>query len=276
MSNIDTYDKEKIAQEVDKICKYFLNLRNISYFQFKRVYKNGTSIVLANDPDFFQEFFENGFIPPQMNITINMRLNSFCFWDETLSKDQLSYLMEKQGIYHGLTILNRRKVFYDCTTFAMSERHPSPVTYYLHILKDLQNFSELFPIKARHLIKESYKTPSVANASGRYIKRNIFFLPKRSTRFTIGDDVKNYITTYEALCMQLMQEGKSYKEIGSILSIASSTVKTHLLRLKARTGLSLQEISMLSFQTNHPYKTNFVLKNNKEQKHKQLKKNKKV
>lgn len=48
--------------------------------------------------------------------------------------------------------------------------------------------------------------------------------------------------------MQLAQEGKSYKEISSLLSMEVTTVKTHLTRLKARTGLSFQEISLQSFQ----------------------------
>lgn len=80
----------------------------------------------------------------------------------------------------------------------------------------------------------------------------------------------NYITTYEALCVQLLQEGKSYKEIGTLLSMSSTTVKTHLIRLKARTGLSFQEASLQSFQD---YKGNNVLKikHHKKQKSRRLK-----
>ncbi|MBA3283627.1 MAG: hypothetical protein H0U27_01025 [Nitrosopumilus sp.] len=115
-------------------------------------------------------------------------------------------------------------------------------------MKDLQNFSEVFPAKARHLIKEEIKNFQKTKILGKVAKHNHFYLPKRSTRFYIGNDIHNYITTYEALCVQLVREGKSYKEIGNILSMASTTVKTHLIRLKARTGLSLQEISLQSVQ----------------------------
>jgi hypothetical protein len=47
--------------------------------------------------------------------------------------------------------------------------------------------------------------------------------------------------------VQLLDEGKTYKEIGSILSVAPSTVKMHLKRLRARTGLSIQELILHSF-----------------------------
>lgn len=247
--NIDSYDVLILAQEVDKICNFFLHPRKISYFQFKRIYENGTSITLANHPEFFKEFLEGGFIEPKIHLPVDTRQNSFCFWDEILSEAQLVFLKEKQEIYHGLTILSRRKAFYDCATFAMSEPHLTPVAYYLYILKDLQNFLQIFPTRARYLIKELSKNPLKAQKHRHRVNRKYFFLPKRSSRFYIGDDVNNYITTYEALCVQLVQEGRSYKEIGSILSMATSTVKTHLIRLKARTGLSFQEICLQSFQT---------------------------
>ncbi len=247
--NIDSYDGLILAQEVDKICNFFLHPRKLSYFQFKRIYKNSTSIILANHPEFFKEFLKDGFIEPKIHLPVDTRQNSFCFWDEILSEAQLLFLKEKQGVYHGLTILSRRKTFYDCTTFAMSEPHPSPVAYYLYILKDLQTFSQTFPARARYLIKELAKNPLKIQKYGHRVNRKYLFLPKRSSRFYIGDDVNNYITTYEALCVHLAQEGKSYKEIGSILSMASSTVKTHLIRLKTRTGLSFQEICLQSFQT---------------------------
>jgi hypothetical protein len=247
--NTDSYNVQILVQEVDKICNFFLYPRKIAYFQFTRTYENGTSITLANHPEFFKEFLKDGFIEPKIHLPVDTRQSLFCFWDEILSEAQLIFLKEKQGIYHGLTILSRRKTFYDCTTFAMSESHLTPVAYYLYIMKDLQSFSQVFPTRARYLIKELSKNSLETQKHEHRVNRKYLLLPKRSSRFYIGDDVKNYITTYEALCVQLAQEGRSYKEIGSMLSMASTTVKTHLIRLKARTGLSFQEICLQSFQT---------------------------
>lgn len=244
MVDVDSYDVPQIADEVSKICENFLKLINIPYFQFKRTYKNKPAIILANNPVFFKEFLKDGFIEPELHIPLNTHQSYFCFWDETLPKDQLSYLQRTLGVYHGLTILSRRKDFYDCTSVAMSETHPFPVAYYLFIIKDLQCFSDLFPAKAKHLIKAATKLTLEMPADAKEANDNPFFLPKRSDRFYLSKDPNNYVTTYEALCAQLTQQGKSYKEIGSILSMGSGTVKTHLTRLKARTGLSLQEISL--------------------------------
>lgn len=265
MIDLDSYDVLKIADEVNKICSYFLNSINIPYFQFKRTYKNKPAAILANNAVFFKEFLKDGFIEPELNFPLNTQQSYFCFWDETLSYDQLSYLQKSLGIYHGLTILSRRKDFYDCISFAMSAPHPSPVAYYLFVVKDLQNFSDLFPAKAKHLIKATTKFTLEIPADAKGANDNPFFLPKRSDRFYLSKDPNNYVTTYEALCAQLTQQGKSYKEIGSILSMGSGTVKTHLTRLKARTGLSLQEISL---QLLHAYPARRIIfqPNNQEDK----------
>jgi DNA-binding CsgD family transcriptional regulator len=235
------------AQEVDKICSNFLKPREFTCFQFKRNYKDGSFVVLANRTDFFQDLIEKDLTDPSLPLCFYIRQSCIYFWDESLPIDQLFSIRENKGIYHGLTIISRRKDFYDCTTFAMGKCHPSPFAYYFHTLKELKKFAELFPTMARTLIEKAMENPSKPPISGHSASRKNFFLPKRSNRFRIGEGAKDYITTYEALCVQLLQEGKSYKEIGVILSMAPSTVETHLKRLKTRTGLTLQELSLQSF-----------------------------
>ncbi len=237
-----------ITREVGKISHPFLHPRGLAYFQFKGVYKDGLAVILANRPDFFNDVLEKDFIEPSPYMPFYIRQSSLYFWDESLPETRLSLIRENRCIYHGLTIISRRKDFYDCATFAMSERHPTPFAYYYHILKDLQKFAEVFPAMARALIQKSRKQPVQTLPSRHGVSRKNFFLPKRSSRFHMGKGENDYITTYEALCAQLLQEGKSYKEIGSILSMAPSTVETHLKRFKARTGLTLQELPLQSFQ----------------------------
>jgi DNA-binding CsgD family transcriptional regulator len=261
MHNMDSYDLVSIAQEVDKICHGFLRARKFSYFQFKRIYRDDSFIILANHPKFFTDFLEKDFTEISQHISFHTRQSFVYSWDESLPPAILSLTRENKGIFHGITIISRRKNFYDCTTFAMSKRHPVPFSYYFHVLKELQKFAEFFPTRARSLIEKASEKPIKVLEPRQGLKRKSFFLPKRSTRFRIGDDAKDYITTYEALCVQLLQEGKSYKEIGSILSMGPGTVETHLTRLKARTGLTLQELSLQSFQKYGNKKSMFNLGN---------------
>ncbi|MCE3230371.1 MAG: hypothetical protein K0R76_491 [Alphaproteobacteria bacterium] len=254
---MDTDNLACTAREVDKICSPFLRPRGFSYFQFKRVYKNGSIITLANHPDFFKDLLETNFSEFFRSIPLQARQSPIYSWDELKQQTSiLPLLNDNERVYHGITFINRRKVFYDCTTFAMAECHPTPFSYYFNILKELQKFVEIFPTLARHLIDNITKKPIKTLVPIQDLKRKKFFLPKRSARFPIGAGAKDYVTTYEVFCLQLLQEGKSYKEIGSILSMSKNTVETHLTRLKARTGLSLQELSLQSFHPNHTRKKN--------------------
>lgn len=246
---MDSYDIIRTAQEVDKVCHGFLRPRKFSYFQFKRIYINDSFIILANNPEFFTDFLGKDFIGISQHISYHTRQSFIYSWDESLSPAILSLTRENMGIFHGITVVSRRKKFYDCTTFAMSERHPLPFSYYFHVLKELQRFAEIFPTMARSLVEKA-KEKSIKTLEPQHaLNRKSLFLPKRSSRFLIREGVNDYITTYEALCVQLLQEGKSYKEIGSILSMGPGTVETHLTRLKARTGLTLQELSLQDFQS---------------------------
>lgn len=245
--NINSYSLDKVAQEVDEISRFFLQPRNIPYFQFKRVYQNSSFIVLANNALFFNDFLETDFVELSPCVRIFTHQSSLYFWDECILEDRLSFLRKKMGIYHGISLIGRRKKFYDCTSFAMSAQHPLPFTYYVSIFKELQTFVEIFEERAKSLIKKATGEPLKTLVCTAVSHKN-FFLPKRSSRFGIGKNPDHYITTYEALCMKLFQDGKSYKEIGSILSMSHFTVKTHLTRLRVRTGLSLKEISLESLE----------------------------
>lgn len=249
MRENDSHGLDNVAEEVDKLCHSFLHPRGFAYFQFKRIYKDGSFMILANRPDFFYDFLEHELIDHCPTHSTYIRQSTIFFWDECLPEARLACVNNERNVFHGLTIISRRKTFFDCTTFAMSEQHTCPFAYYFQSMKDLQKFAEMFPKMARNQIEKAkiQRRPSPKSKGNQSPKG--FFLPKRSSRFRIGEGAKDYITTYEALCIQLLQEGKSYKEIGSILSMAPSTVETHLKRLKARTGLTLQELSLQFFPT---------------------------
>lgn len=59
----------------------------------------------------------------------------------------------------------------------MSERHPTPFSFYFNLLKELQKFVELFPALARGLIEKANKKPINVLAPPQEQVRKRFFLP---------------------------------------------------------------------------------------------------
>jgi hypothetical protein len=188
------------TQDIDNICSFFLRPRGLAYFRFKRIYKDDSFIVLANNPGFFKDFLENNLPEPYSNGSTHIRQSFIYFWDDFLSPEMISLTRNKDNIFHGITIVSRRKKFYECTAFAMSQLHPSPASYYLHILKDLQIFSEYFPKVALSHTSNVRCDPLKVAVTKQSLNCKRFFLPQRSTRFKIGEGLNDYITTYEPRC----------------------------------------------------------------------------
>ena len=260
MSDIDSYDPDRIAREIGKICEPFLSPRGFSYFQFKRVYKDSVYVILANRAEFFKDFLEKDLSRLFDHVPFYTRQSAIYYWDD-FGRANLFPLIDAQNkVCHPITLVYRRKNFYDCTTFARSEPHHLPSSYYFYHLKELQKFVEIFPILAQNLI-EKFKKKTIEDSTILKNVRKSLFLPKRSARFPIGEGTKDYITTYEAFCLQLLQEGKSYKEVGSMLSVSPNTVESHLERLKTRTGQTFQELSLKPLQAFPGKKKNPTLRN---------------
>jgi DNA-binding CsgD family transcriptional regulator len=234
--------------EVEKICGDFLRQRGLSYFHYRRNYQDGSWFVLTNKTGFLKEFIggnvkEISYPPP-----LFVHQSLVYFWDECLTEEVRVITQEMNSLYHGVTIVNRHKDHFDCAAFAMSQPHPCPSSYYLRIFHDLKTFSQLFPQMAKPMIDKVQLDRMYMPIHKQDLNRAALLLPRRSIRIQMSSQGNNYLTTYELFCIQLLNEGKSYKEIGEILSMSPRTVETHLSRMKRRTGLTLGEIAIKSFK----------------------------
>lgn len=234
--------------EVKKICGDFLQQRGLSYFHYRRNYLDGSWVVLTNNTSFFKDYLNNEATEIKYPPPICVHQSLVYFWDECLT-DELRNLTEyKNSLYHGLTIINRFKNYFDCAAFAMSQPHSYPVSFYMRIFHDLKTFAQLFPQMAQPLMESIEADRLHMPIHQQDLNRASLLLPSRSTHIQITSAKDSYVTTFELFCMQLLNEGKSYKEIGNILSMSPRTVETYLTRVKRRTGLTFDEIALKSFK----------------------------
>lgn len=233
---------------VYNICKDFLIPRGLSYFHFRRNYKDGSQFILANNMALLNEFYQGNFKDVAYPPPICIRQSLAYFWDDCCSEELIILTREKLKLYHGITIINRHKEYYDCAAFALPATHPSPSTHYLNLFHDLKVYSELFPKFAQPLIKQIESERIKLDTHRQDTNRISLFLPYKSKRILIEPGLGNYVTTFELLCLQLLHEGNTYKEIGDKLSMSARTVETHLARLKTRTNLSVNKLLTKSFK----------------------------
>src|SRR4051812_6238422 len=74
----------EVVQEINKICEPFLNPRGLAYFQFKRVYKDNSFIILANRQTFVQNFLEKDLSDFFDHIPFCTRQSAVYYWDDSL------------------------------------------------------------------------------------------------------------------------------------------------------------------------------------------------
>lgn len=234
--------------EVKSICKDFLSPLGLSYFHFKRNYKDGTSIALSNNMLFLSDFINSGSKEVPYAVPISVQQSLVYFWDEFITDELMCLAREKNNLYHGMTVMDRYKSNFDCFAFAMPCHHPEPISYYLKHYTEIKSFTDKFPVMAKAYIESLEEDRFLLSENRIHPNLKLCFLPERSDRIELVSENKQYITTYELLCMQLLREGKSYKNIGQTLSMSPRTVETHLARLKQRTGYTFDELFLKSFK----------------------------
>lgn len=247
MGSINPHTFAQFDHEVQSICEEFLSSLGLSYFHFRRNFKEGNCFILSNKSNFLQDFIRSNVKEINYNAFQAIDQTLIYFWDDVLTNQLMEMVRDKNQLYHGVTIIERYKDYFDCFAFAMSKPHPSPVSYYFRQFNDLKRFCEKFPEMARDLI-ENQKIKRLWIPKLRLSNNEFLFLPERSDRIALVPEDNQYITTYELLCLKLVRDGKSYRDIGTALSMSPRTVETHLTRLKRRTNLTTNELILKSFR----------------------------
>ncbi|MBY0462322.1 MAG: helix-turn-helix transcriptional regulator [Alphaproteobacteria bacterium] len=230
----------QLKDQIENVCQSFLDSHNLSYFQFLRCYDDGSFSLLINKTEAFLYFLENDFPILSSFQEEHTRYASYTFtWDEELPFLPVQIVKEKFDMHHGITLVKRQKNFYDMVGFAMKSTRSNPMSYYFNHLKTMENFGDDFLRKNSKQVKivENKKILPPIHMQDKNHKK--MCLPNKSSKCQVkGFNGPTYLTHQEIFCLQLLNEGKSYKQIAEHLSISSRTVETYFNRIKDRTGSS--------------------------------------
>ena len=211
---------------------------NLNHIWFIRIYKDGSFNMLLNYTGFFLDWMEFEWPVYTSFQKEHELLQSYLYlWDEGLPLPITTLARERHNLHHGITFLKRYQDYYDLIACAMPETRSNAASYYLTHLRDFERFSEDLLKKGSDLIKigkqEKIQLPSHLLDKN----RSNLCLSEKTLRHPVnGKFGAAYITSQELFCLQLLSQGKSYKDIASILSISPRTVETYLIRIKERTG----------------------------------------
>ncbi|MDP4193022.1 MAG: hypothetical protein Q8858_15760 [Bacteroidota bacterium] len=204
-----------LSDKFSELGEDFMERHNLNYIWFSRVYSDGSLIVLVNYTGFLLDFLQNGFSVCTSFQEEHEKLQSYFYLcDEELSPPIMTLAREKHNLHHGITLLKRDKNYYDLISFAMPETRSNAASYYLSHLRDFKQFSEDLLKKGSDLLKIGEKEKILLPPHMQDNNCSKLCLPEKTLRHPVrGKFGPTYITSQELFYLQLLSQGKSYKDI---------------------------------------------------------------
>lgn len=230
---------KQLRNKVQEICSHFLAQHGFNYFQYLRCYKNGSCSLLTNETGLFEYFLQMPTVPVIYSSYTeeHEKLHTYWFlWDEELPPFPVNFAREKFNLHHGLTLVRRSKDYYDMIAVALSRERRNITSFYLTKHKIIERFINTFDKTNHGLIEHINKNPLVLPMLNRDVNYQEICL--RNGRIeVIGRHGPLYITSRELVCLRLLLQGATDKQIAQILHLSHRTVQTYLARIKQRAGV---------------------------------------
>ena len=254
--------------EAIQICAPFFNTTGILFFNFARMFDDGTCYFISTQHDVMLHFYKNGhplFAPVQDN----------------LLKDKFYYLIPTTGAYQqamhdvhqyfglgsALDIFEAHHGYVDVCCFATSADNNTIYNYYLNNLNILENFAREFKSKVNSLLNKSsisrvelpealqlnFNSTQIDLGIGGTKRSDIIsFESSSSLDINIEENLPEFdvlakklyrgygqsITKRESQCLFYLIRGKSARETGIALNLSQRTVEFYLDSLKDKLNCS--------------------------------------
>ena len=237
------------AGEVSAICQEFFKKMNLNYFDYSRLYNDGSMLLLVSDQHWMKHFFEQNYPAGGM-----IKKDGIYPWSSHLPKQAVIDAKKYFNHCNGLTVIKKFPDYIEFYDFASPPDNLNISHHYFNNFELFETFQYYFTERANGLIKtadenrlmvpssepESIISPKLENEIMNLIKPKYFYLTHN------GHDVK--ITHTEMRCLLLAAEGATAKQTAFELgNVSPRTIETHLtnLRNKFSVGFSTELIPIL-------------------------------
>ncbi len=223
-----------IEKQVNDFCTPFFDAHGFNYFQYARMYSDGSISVLFNNANLFRHLVDLDYPSfSSFKEEEHQRKQAYWFlWDEELPWLPVKMARDCHNLHHGLTLLRRSKNYYDMIAVALSNAKINAASYYLNKFQAIEYFIQSFEKNNTHLLHAVNSCPIQCPEHNR--DRNLYRILNPTKRIKVLDNA--YITAQELSCLRLLLSGLTYKEIGQMLELSPRSVETYIARAKLRTG----------------------------------------
>ena len=225
------------ADIVKEICSPFFSACGLSYFDYTRIFPDGSVATLVTDRNWFYHYFEKNY-----SATINKATSGIYLWDQLMCKAAREAFT--RNFQHGktLSIFKEQPGYIEITEFAAAPQNENALDLFFNHQDVLNQFILYFKEKASDLIikvaKDKFFVPSSMQTlpleRPNYTELKENFLPDKISVFCGKKEIWLTLREYQCLCH--LSCGRSMKEIGNVLGISPRTVETHLDHIRDKTN----------------------------------------
>lgn len=241
---------------VSEICNELLANLGVTYFNYLKIYKDGSRDLLTNNPKWIEHFYKNALYHSSGALDIEYFLpKGYFLWSE-LNNDDPIYAQGRENfnIDNGLSFVVKQKDATILYIFASTRENHIINNFYARNIDLFKRFILYFNDKGSDLIKEAEKNriilPDNQLVSNKKEKplyfseknRIDFFKKTEIERFFISEqDESVYLTKREAECVAYMLYGSTAKQTAKNLNISYRTVESYINQAKEKLKLSTKE-----------------------------------
>jgi DNA-binding CsgD family transcriptional regulator len=214
------------CQDVKAICDSTLNKKGIHFFNYARMFDDGSCYILSNNENVIEYLFESEspIFAPIPSKYIQSRFSYYIPENGPYQK-VMHDVKDYFNIAHGFDIFEVHPGYVDVCCFAGNSNHHEMINYYLNHTEFLNNFWRNFKEQASGLISR--------------LNKNIIQLPeKMQLNFKsdlIACNTKSAILTKrQKQCLFHLLKGMTIKEIANSLQLSPRTVEHYFETIKVK------------------------------------------
>lgn len=238
------------ASDIKQVCQPLFTRYGMNCFSYSRIYKDGSRGELWSDSQALEDTFftkkyivgaytPNYFLPEEKYILLRNKLDSYPSKWKTKFIQQLSDQREYFDHDHCFMILNKGQEYTEYFIFYAPAKMYNIVNFYLNNLDLFDNFTHYFRLSVPNLITAIDQHRLIPSSFTNKLAEERVFQGRGSQA--------SGLTVREIQIAKLMLEGKTAREISTLLHRSLRTIEVHIDHIKFKLKCSKRSELIAAF-----------------------------
>lgn len=250
LKNVDGFSAIKKSNEIIEICQP-LSCLKITFFNHIRIFNNGARLSFSNRGDWLEHFFNKKYYNlGKYSKNYQCLTPGIMVWQCSVSDGVQGDAKNNFNIDHGITIIKKHPAYIDLYLFASTPDNYQINNFYINHLDSINHFINYYQDNSTKIIKMCKPDiPIIQNEDNHnynWLVENVDV--QQLEKFYALTNIRKYkvefkgnlisISNREYQCIKLLLQGKSTKEISSLLNLSPRTVYFYVTNAKYKLGCS--------------------------------------